>query len=322
MLQATKMSLEYCSQNFSPYPLKHLRIVEFPRYRSFAQSFSGVIPYSEAIGFITKLDNSKKIDYVFYTIAHEVAHQWWAHQVISANVQGATMLSESLAQYSALMVQEKEFGEKSIHKFLRYEKDIYLSSRAREKGKEQPLMLNENQPYIHYNKGALAFYTLKSYLGEKNLNQILSAYLNKVAFQSAPFTQSIELVNFIKQNTENKYHYLISDLFEKITFYENSIESAKFKKLDKQFHLTISSLNSKIHSDGQASEITVKMDDLIEVEVYDVNGHTIHRAMHPFKDGKNAIHVLTDKQPYEVCLDPGNLLMTKGENHSVLCKQI
>ena len=32
------------------------------------------------------------IDYVFYVTAHEVAHQWWAHQVIGANVQGATML--------------------------------------------------------------------------------------------------------------------------------------------------------------------------------------------------------------------------------------
>jgi aminopeptidase N len=36
--------------------------------------------------------------------AHEFGHQYWAHQVIGAEMQGATVLSETLAQYSALMV--------------------------------------------------------------------------------------------------------------------------------------------------------------------------------------------------------------------------
>ena len=38
------------------------------------------------------------IDYVYYVTAHEVAHQWWAHQVIGARVQGATMLDETFAR--------------------------------------------------------------------------------------------------------------------------------------------------------------------------------------------------------------------------------
>jgi ABC-2 type transport system permease protein len=50
------------------------------------------------------------VDYPFYDTAHEVAHQWWAHQVIGANVQGATMLSETLSPYSALLVLEHEYG--------------------------------------------------------------------------------------------------------------------------------------------------------------------------------------------------------------------
>jgi ABC-2 type transport system permease protein len=39
-----------------------------------------------------------------------VRHQWWAHQVVGANMQGMTLLSETLAQYSALMVMEKMYG--------------------------------------------------------------------------------------------------------------------------------------------------------------------------------------------------------------------
>jgi ABC-type cobalamin/Fe3+-siderophores transport system ATPase subunit len=74
--------------------------------------FPNTIPYSEAIGFIARVDpnDPDDIDYPYYVTAHEVAHQWWAHQVIGGNVQGATMLSETLAQYSALMVMKQKFG--------------------------------------------------------------------------------------------------------------------------------------------------------------------------------------------------------------------
>jgi hypothetical protein len=37
---------------------------------------------------------------VFYVVAHEMGHQWWAHQVMGAAMQGSTLLSESMAQYS------------------------------------------------------------------------------------------------------------------------------------------------------------------------------------------------------------------------------
>src|SRR3546814_4387793 len=122
-----------------------------------------LFPYTTLFrsGFIADLRDEDDIDYVFYVTAHEVAHQWWAHQVVGANVQGATMLSESLAQYSALMVMEHEYGPRKMRKFLRHELDTYLMSRATERVRELPLALNENQQYIHYNKGSVVFYALK-----------------------------------------------------------------------------------------------------------------------------------------------------------------
>src|SRR5690606_34423307 len=52
MLNSIKNSLTYYSKNFSPYPHQQARIIEFPRYASFAQAFPGTMPYSESIGFI------------------------------------------------------------------------------------------------------------------------------------------------------------------------------------------------------------------------------------------------------------------------------
>src|SRR5262249_40188042 len=48
MMKGLKAALNYCTSNFSPYQHKTLRIVEFPRYESFAQSFPASIPYSES----------------------------------------------------------------------------------------------------------------------------------------------------------------------------------------------------------------------------------------------------------------------------------
>ena len=126
MIDAVKKSLDYYTEHFGPYQHHPVRIVEFPRYATFAQSLPNTIPYSEAIGFIARVEEPDDIDYPFYVTAHEVAHQWWAHQVIGADAQGATMLSETMAQYSALMVMEKEFGAASMRRFLAYELDRYL----------------------------------------------------------------------------------------------------------------------------------------------------------------------------------------------------
>ena len=90
-----KKSLEYFSREFSPYQHRQVRILEFPRYATFAQSFPNTIPYSESIGFIARIKEDD-IDYPFYVTAHEVAHQWWAHQVIGGNVEGATVAAEVL----------------------------------------------------------------------------------------------------------------------------------------------------------------------------------------------------------------------------------
>ena len=42
-----------------------------------------------------------------------------------------------------------------------------------------PLALVESQQYIHYNKGALAMYALRDYVGEERVNGALRAFLTR-----------------------------------------------------------------------------------------------------------------------------------------------
>ena len=90
MLRAMGVSLDYYRAHFGPYQFNYARIIEFPGYNSFAQAFAGTMPYSESIGFNAKTDDPDKIDFTTYVVAHEMAHQYWAHQVIGAEMQGGT----------------------------------------------------------------------------------------------------------------------------------------------------------------------------------------------------------------------------------------
>ncbi len=186
MLRSIRKSLEYYTENFGPYPHKQARIIEFPRTSEFAQAFPGTMPYSEGIGFIADIKDDDDIDMVYYVVAHEMAHQWWAHQVVGANMLGATVLSETLAQYSALMVMEKEYGRDMMRKFLKYEMDSYLSARGRELLEEKPLLeVGSQQGYVHYRKGSVVMYYLKEMIGEDKVNAALKSLIEEIRLPGA-----------------------------------------------------------------------------------------------------------------------------------------
>src|SRR5690554_7829397 len=91
-----------------------------------------------------------------------------------------------------------------MHKFLKEALDSYLRGRTWEWKTENPLMLNENQQYIHYNKGSLVLYAFSDLLGEEQFNQIIQGYIADVAFQDAPYTTSLEFVEHLKNRSEER----------------------------------------------------------------------------------------------------------------------
>jgi hypothetical protein len=326
MVEGVKKSLAYFTESFGPYQHRQVRILEFPRYASFAQSFPNTIPYSEAIGFIARIEDPEKdIDYPFYVTAHEVAHQWWAHQVIGANVQGATLLSETLSQYSALMVMEKEYGQKQMKRFLKYELDRYLTGRSFERKKEQPLALNENQQYIHYQKGSVAMYALKDYLGEERLNGAIAAFLKDKKFQQPPYTTSGEFVEYLRAATPDSLQGVITDLLETITLWDNRAKSATSRKLpDGRYEVTLQVEAHKVRADSLGNEHEVPMNDLVDVGVYGVpakgkkEGELLYLEKHRVRAGAQQIRVVVDAEPARAGIDPLNKLIDRHSNDNVV----
>ncbi len=321
MVKGVKAALEYNSKNFSPYQHKVVRIVEFPRYADFAQSYPNTIPFSESLGFIAKVDdrNPKDIDYPFYISAHEVAHQWWGHQLVAGNTAGALVLSETLSEYSALMVMKKAVGPAKMRRFLRYDLDRYLIGRALEPVKELPLAQNENQSYIAYRKGSLAMYLLADILGEEKINKVLRELLAQHAFHGAPYPSVSLLVKALRKEVDKDQAYLIDDLFEAIVLYENRATSATTTKLaDGKMEVTITAQATKRHAEALGEEQEVPLNDYIEFGVDDKDGNPLVRERRLVSTREVTVKLIVNGRPARAGIDPDNKLIDRKPSDNMM----
>ncbi|WP_166378886.1 M1 family aminopeptidase [Pseudoalteromonas sp. Z9A4] len=327
MIESVQDSIDYFTQAFGPYQHKQLRIIEFPKYRSFAQSFANTVPYSESIGFITDLRDESKVDYPYYVTAHEVAHQWWGHQVSAANVEGSAVISETLSQYSALMVLEKRFGAEKLRKFLKYELDRYLIGRTGEAFEEMPLYKTQSQQYLHYNKGSVVMMAIYDRLGEKRLNNALKAFLNEFQYQSTPYPTTLDLLSYLKQDATQAEQSFIDDQFKYITLYElemkdvsvtDSVDSEGF------YTVTLSVEAVKQRADGQGEETEQPLDELVDIALFSddpenllAEDFVIYSKKHQIVSGTNTIELKVKEKPLFAGVDPYIKLVDKDSKNNL-----
>jgi len=324
MMRSLKDGLTYYTTNFGPYQFKEVKIMEFP-YGAFAESFANTIPFSENIGFIAdvKDDNPEDIDYPYYVTAHELGHQWWAHQVIGANMQGSVIMAETMAQYSALMVMKQRYGADKMKKFLKYEMNSYLSSRAFEQEKELPLYRTEGQSYVYYRKGSVIMYALQDYIGEHKLDSVLHQYVHDVRFQNPPYTNSLQFLSYISSAVPDSMKYLINDMFKSIIVFNNKTTKAEWKKqADSSYKVHIEVECHKLSYDSAGNEKDVALNDWIDIGIF---GQPKDGAMTPMfmkkekiTQSKQEFDIVVAKKPYEAGIDPYFKLIDKHPDDNVM----
>lgn len=328
MMEGMKAGLNFCSKNFGPYQHDKLTMVEFARsLGGFAQSFANTMPFSET-AFLRDVQAPEEeiIADLFSGTAHEVAHQWWGHQVIPANARGAIMLTEGMSEYVKAKVLEQYRDKKQLYTFLEKSRLGYLRSAASDTD-EQPLMYNkgQSQGYIPYQKGALVFYAMSDYLGDDIFHAAIRNFVNKVRFKTAPYTTSIEMVEHIQAATPDSLQYLIKDLFETITLYDNQMVSTKATPLkDGQYQVDMNFLVSKyrkennqwIYEDRPNTTLQYQSNDLetvtqslpladyLDIGIFDADGQEIYLQKHKFTQINNQLSIIVNEKPAEVGIDP------------------
>jgi hypothetical protein len=322
MMNSMKHSFDYYTTQFSPYQFRQMRIMEFPRYSTFAQSFANTVPFSEGIGFALKIDEDD-VDMAYYVTAHELAHQWWGHQVTEANVIGNAMCSETLSQYSALMVMKRAYSEELMQKFLKHELDQYLRGRATETDKEMPLQFVEGQGYIHYRKGSLIMYALQDYIGEDSVNSALRKYIRDWSNPADRYVTSTDLVEYLREATPDSLKYIVKDMFETITLFENKTKSANYTDLGSgKFEVNLTIDAQKLRSDTLGMTTSVIMNDWVDIGIYGKpeNGkdRLIYIQKHQIKDGESTIRLVVDEEPVKAGIDPINKLIDRNPEDNVI----
>jgi aminopeptidase N/ABC-type transport system involved in multi-copper enzyme maturation permease subunit len=326
MLDAMAASLDLFNTAFSPYQFKQARILEFPDYASFAQAFAATVPYSEGVGFLMQHRSPEKIDMVTYITAHEIAHQWWAHQVIGADRQGSTFLSESFAQYSALMVMERLYGKDQIRRFLKYELDRYLRSRGAERLEELPLARVENQPYIHYQKGTLAMYWLKEVVGEAVVNRALQRLIEAHAFKPAPYPSSLDFLRLLREEAGPAHDALITDLFERIVLYDVRVDEARSAPAGNgRWTVTLKVTVSKRVADGRGAETEEPLDEPFDIGVFSAEpgkkdfeaDDVLVLRRERLRSGTQTLTLEVDREPTFAGVDPYNKRIDRNSDDNL-----
>jgi hypothetical protein len=325
VVHGLKASLEYFTEQFGPFPYREQSIVEVPPYSIFGSAHPGLIVFSET--FFNSRAGEGDVNEPFYGTAHEVAHTWWAGMLGSAMVPGARFLSESLANYSAMLLTEKTFGPEMARRVYDEQMNRYLRGRA-EQSREVAVLDVGGQPYIAYRKGALALHILRDHIGEARLNAALRRSIEKYGGIGPPFTTSRDLYAELRAVTPDSLHTLLEELFETITLWDLRTEAATVEPAGNgEYRVTLDVVARKVRADSVGNETEVAMDDLIEIGVFAPGeggglGEPLYLERHRIRSGAQTIVITVPRAPARAGIDPWRKLFDRARDDNVVAVEV
>ncbi|MBC5773106.1 ABC transporter permease [Pontibacter sp. KCTC 32443] len=312
MIQSVQSSLEYYTQQFGKYPHRQIRFVSYPGYDFGNHAAPINITAQEGFFLLNPKKDERGFDLVTAVVAHEVAHQWWGNQVDPANVEGAGLLSESLAWYSAMGVMEEKYEPEHLRRLQRFLQEEYKTPRT----KAAVPLLRATDWYHNYRKGPFALYALSRYIGREKVNLALHRLLEKHKSGTPPLPTSLDLYQELRAVTPDSAQSLLHDLFEKNTFWELKTEQATAKQTKTgAWQVTFNVQARKFMVDSIGVETKLPMKDWIEIGVFaaakegEKLGKPLYLKKHYINSTKKTITVTVPRKPGRAGIDPNYLLI-------------
>ncbi len=311
MLRSVRASLSHYTKQFGPFPYRHISLVEHPGHGMGMHAEAGMIAFQEGFSLLNPEDGPQGLDLPFYVVAHEVAHQWWGSG-LAARVEGAGLLSETLASYSGYQVVENTYDHEHLRRLLnrlRTADDIPPTRTA------VPL-LRAADSYAAYRKGPFAMYALSEYIGEERVNDALRRLLNAHRLGAPPLLTTLDLYRELQAVTPDSLQYLLHDLFEANTFWELETERATAEQTEAgAWQVTLEIKARKVVVDEAGIETEVPMDDWVEIGVFspagegEESGELLYARKHRIRTGVQTITVTVPRKPARAGIDPYHLLI-------------
>jgi ABC-2 type transport system permease protein len=305
VIRSIKASLDYYSREFGPYRYGHLTVVEYPGLGEGMHADPSMITHQE--GFTSWNPKEGVHDHPYAIVTHEMAHQW---TVPSAPVEGAPIMSESIAWYYGMKAVEHTKGVGDLQKLLHFMRQPYPYPAIR---RGEPLMRGLD-PYLSYRRGPFALYTLSEYVGEEKVNRALRNLLENHLPKNAQLATTLDLYAELKAVTPDSLQYLLHDLFEVNTYWELAVENVDAKQShDGNWQITIDLKSRKVAHDSAGVQCIIPLNDWIEIGAYrdtnDRKHETLYEKKHYIHSERETILITLPHKPDRVYVDPNRLLI-------------
>lgn len=342
MFDAMRRSMETFTETYSPYQYAQLRIMEFP-YASFAQAFAGTVPFSENIGFVQDpgdAEDPKRVDFATYVTMHEIGHQWFAHQLIGAYAKGSNLLSEGLTENATMLAYERHYDyAKARRMHEERATQQYLVMRTVERDDEPVLAKAEGQNYLNYNKTSWVFWGMRHTIGNDSIQKAVKRFLTEYhSHKGAPYPTTLELIDILKEESDPKYHQLIEDYWNKITFWNLSFtDDIKVTAKGNEFLISLPvKIDKKYASEDDGKETSVseidgaELDEWVEIGFYvedpkdDLGSNPFTTRMVRINKAESVLEFTLEKRPTHIVLDPKRILIERNvtDNTKALPKKL
>jgi hypothetical protein len=319
MVRSVQASLDYYTATLGPYPHGQVRLIEHPGDSVTLHASPVNISYQEPFALLNPDQDPRQIDLPFAVIAHEVAHQWWGNGLTPAAVEGAGLLTETLAWYSAFGVVERTFGREHLLRLLEMMREVYLTPASRA---NVPLLRADNQ-FLAYRKGPFAMYAMREYIGGGQVDQALRRLLDRYGAGQPPLPTPLDLYRELRAIAPERLGGLLADLFETNTYWELATERAYPEALlDGTWRLSLDIRARKVVVDEEGAETEVPMDDWVEVGAFtDADegrpGEPLYLETHRVRSGLQRITVTLPRAPVRAGIDPRRLLIDVNGNDNL-----
>lgn len=188
LLNNAVLSLDYCIDNFGAYPFEKMSFVEVSAFTSgfAATAYPATIFMTENMIFHTNIDSDPSKDVINELAGHELSHIWWGNSLISPDErEGASMLTESLAMYTEMMIYKKMYGTERMKERVKIHEQIYDNEKGLY-GNPPLYKVPYGATHIAYSKGAIAMVELSELIGEDKVDEALRRFLANNKYPKKP----------------------------------------------------------------------------------------------------------------------------------------
>jgi ABC-type multidrug transport system ATPase subunit len=150
--------------------------------------------------------------------------------------------------------------------------------------------------------------------------------LEQVRYQAPPYSNSPVVLEHLRAETPDSLRYVLQDMFETITLYENrAVRATASAQADGSFLVRLEIEAGKVRADSLGNETDVPMHDWIDVGVFGAKtaddadeGKELYLARHRVAQGASTLEIRVSEKPERAGIDPYHKLIDRHTNDNVV----